>query len=289
VAPEQAVGRPLDARADVYAFGVVAYRMVSGRLPPARIEELQPPLREEVDTTENELGALVMRCLAEPAQRPADGAALSRALASIRASDSGDPAESNASTGSGMKNGALLLAIGGPIAASAADELRALLAPLLREHRGRVVHQDSGRVLASFRSPTDAVRCGIALQNAISHSHAASPADVLRARVAVHLGEAVPTDASSLGESTPVIASVAERAAAGEVLLTGPVRLSINRAGLTLEPVAAVPLARGGRLPVYRCVPAAAEPGSDGGPRTLAALWRGAREAVRRLKRLAWR
>ena len=135
-------------------------------------------------------------------------------------------------------------------------------------------------MLASFRSPTDAVRCGVALQEALSS---------LRARVAVHIGELSSVGASSIAEAMPELASVAERASPGEVLLTGPVRLSINRAGLMLEPVAAVPLARGGRLPVYRCVPVSAAPAPESGRRTLAALWRGARDTVRRLKRLAWR
>src|SRR5690606_26323028 len=33
VAPEQATGKALDARTDVYAFGVLAYRLLSGQFP----------------------------------------------------------------------------------------------------------------------------------------------------------------------------------------------------------------------------------------------------------------
>ena len=33
IAPEQARGQAVDGRADLYALGAVAYRMLSGRLP----------------------------------------------------------------------------------------------------------------------------------------------------------------------------------------------------------------------------------------------------------------
>jgi hypothetical protein len=89
VAPEQALARPLDARTDVYAFGVLAYRMLSGQLPfagpgsndflkqhvselPQRLDVVVPQLSDQPELVE-----LVMQCLEKaPEARPASVQAL---------------------------------------------------------------------------------------------------------------------------------------------------------------------------------------------------------------------
>jgi serine/threonine-protein kinase len=97
MAPEQARGREVDLRADVYAFGVILYEMLSGRNPFAgrsTIEVLgkhlnyhpeapsvKSPSRHMVPP---ELDALAMRCLAkDAAQRPQNFGAVSEVLQAV--------------------------------------------------------------------------------------------------------------------------------------------------------------------------------------------------------------
>jgi serine/threonine protein kinase len=91
MAPEQARGEPVDARADVFAFGVMVYAMISGKSPFAdrrgkpwewdneQLRSWTPrgPLREAARHVPRDLERLVMRCLSyAKAERPIDGAAL---------------------------------------------------------------------------------------------------------------------------------------------------------------------------------------------------------------------
>jgi serine/threonine-protein kinase len=90
MAPEQACGDAIDARTDVYAWGVVAYEMIAGhhpfptahtaqRLIAAQIAARPAPLR--TSGTPAWFCRLVMSCLAkEPGLRPDDGQALVHAV-----------------------------------------------------------------------------------------------------------------------------------------------------------------------------------------------------------------
>ena len=92
MAPEQSAARgPLDARADLYALGGVAYFLLTGRPPFEGEGALQlvlahacdpvtPPSRLRGDVP-GDLEAVVLRCLEkEPEQRFADVAAVAEAL-----------------------------------------------------------------------------------------------------------------------------------------------------------------------------------------------------------------
>ncbi|HTE50278.1 MAG TPA: serine/threonine-protein kinase [Kofleriaceae bacterium] len=109
MAPEQAAGRAVDARSDVYAFGVLAHRMLIGELPwsaPTRVQATDltgPPAGAPADAPPALLG-LIDECLAaSPTERPVDGAALldrlstPGALAAVSGSRAGSGAESLAS------------------------------------------------------------------------------------------------------------------------------------------------------------------------------------------------
>lgn len=92
MAPEQACGDTIDARTDVYSWGVVAYETIAGhhpfptahtaqRLIAAQIAERPVSLSTHATGTPAWLCTLVMSCLAkEPGLRPADGGILVHAL-----------------------------------------------------------------------------------------------------------------------------------------------------------------------------------------------------------------
>jgi eukaryotic-like serine/threonine-protein kinase len=92
MAPEQAAGDAVDHRADLYAWGVLAYELLAGRHPfadrtspqqflAAQLTETPRPLRVVAPSVPSALAALVTRCLAkDPAHRPASANELLAAL-----------------------------------------------------------------------------------------------------------------------------------------------------------------------------------------------------------------
>lgn len=93
MAPEQAAGKPVDARADVFALGILCYRMLSGKLPftgasavevLSRLMDAAPDPLPEQDVAGTPLGPVVegiRRALArDPAERPGDMGAFVKAL-----------------------------------------------------------------------------------------------------------------------------------------------------------------------------------------------------------------
>ena len=98
MAPEQAAGDDVDHRADLYAWGMIAYELLAGDHPFARkttqrqlvaaqVSETPAPLEEKQPGLPPRLVALVTACLAkDPSDRPADASAVLAALASATSS-----------------------------------------------------------------------------------------------------------------------------------------------------------------------------------------------------------
>ena len=94
MAPEQAEGKPITARADIFSLGVVAFECIAGELPfdgateyiyvHALVHDAPKSLAQLAPDTPKELIRLVERCLSkDPSSRPESAAAVARELRQI--------------------------------------------------------------------------------------------------------------------------------------------------------------------------------------------------------------
>jgi eukaryotic-like serine/threonine-protein kinase len=101
MSPEQAQGKPLDPRSDIYSFGVTCFHMLAGRPPFSgktaievalkHVNEEPPPLAELRPDLPPPLVALVHRMMAkDPGARPQSGREVLRELAQATAQPPGD-------------------------------------------------------------------------------------------------------------------------------------------------------------------------------------------------------
>lgn len=138
MSPEQIDGKPVDARTDLFSFGVVFYLLLSGQLPyddPSLITVFKriaagdhTPIRELEPTLDPRVASLIERCLSVDAQkRPASAQEAREILAAVaRARRLGDPAEEIAAYRNGDEESRRRRSYG--VVESLVDEARVLLA-----------------------------------------------------------------------------------------------------------------------------------------------------------------
>ncbi len=118
------------------------------------------------------------------------------------------------------------------------DEFERTVRPLIRHFSGRLLKMIGDACLATFHSPTDAVRCGMAMQDALAARNQDKPAEQqIHIRVAINAGEVRLSGKDVFGEAVNVASRVEGIAPAGEIYLTEAVYLAMNKAEVASESV----------------------------------------------------
>ena len=135
-------------------------------------------------------------------------------------------------------------------------EYERVVLPLLKDAGGKVRQQRGDVLLTTFKSPTEAVLCGMAVQDALWRRDQGQPElERIPLWVALHSGEVLAEKETLVGEPVKVAEAVGQVAQAGEVVFTEAVRLSMNKAEAPAEERGALEVpGHTEPLRLYRCV-----------------------------------
>ncbi len=114
-----------------------------------------------------------------------------------------------------------------------------LIAPKVKEHRGRIVRTTGDGLLVLFISAVDALRCAVEIQRAMAERNARIPAsERIEFRMGVNVGDIV-EGASIHGDGINVAARLEELADAGGICVSSrvqeDVQASLSRLGIAFE------------------------------------------------------
>jgi adenylate cyclase len=105
------------------------------------------------------------------------------------------------------------------------------LFPLIKHYKGRLIKTIGDALMLTFRSPTDAMLCAMALQDAMhAHNLSAQDDEKIHIRVAANLGEVRVTKNDIFGEPVNVASRIEGVAPADEIYLSEAVYMAMNKA-----------------------------------------------------------
>jgi len=106
-----------------------------------------------------------------------------------------------------------------------------LVLPVIEKYRGKVIKTIGDAFLVTFESSTDAVLCGVNVQEALlAYNKDKAPDDRIDIRVAINAGEvSIDETGDIFGDAVNITARIEGIAEAGEVFFTESVYLSMNK------------------------------------------------------------
>lgn len=113
-----------------------------------------------------------------------------------------------------------------------------LMLPVVTQFGGRRIKSIGDALLITFRSPTDAVHCGMALHDKLAEFNATRPAvEQIHIRVAINVGEVRVEGKDIFGEPVNVAARVESVTPPDQIYFTEAVYLAMNKAEVPCESV----------------------------------------------------
>ena len=261
--PEQAVGRALEPRSDLYSLGAMLYELLTGR-PPFVGNDLMAIVSQHVNAVPEPpskyspgispaLDALVLKLLAKtPAERPLSAAVVRETLHTIAGSSRGAMDQLASTVMVERPNLKGHTAPDGTVSIMFSDiENSTLIMEKLGDLRAQEVFQIHNRVIreqvakqdgyevktmgdgfmVAFSSARRALLCAVEIQRQFSSYTKEHPEAPLRVRIGLNTGEAIRESGDFFGKTVVLAARIGAAARGGQILVSSTFKAMTESAG----------------------------------------------------------
>lgn len=110
------------------------------------------------------------------------------------------------------------------------DKFDEIVKPTFQKHNGKILKKMGDAFIVTFKSPTNALLCGIELQNSFEKFNTENQLPYpFRIRVALHTGEVLMKEGDIYGEAVNITARLENLAKPGEIMFSEALYLAMNK------------------------------------------------------------
>jgi class 3 adenylate cyclase len=129
-----------------------------------------------------------------------------------------------------------------------------LIYPVIRRHRGKVIKNIGDAIMASFKSPKNALKAAIGIQQILERQRTADESFQLKVRIGVHTGKALVENDDVFGDAVNVAARVESYGEGNEICLSNDTASKLGKLAFGLEEKGSfVPRGKSSEVTIYRC------------------------------------
>lgn len=134
------------------------------------------------------------------------------------------------------------------------DQHHRLVFPVIRRFRGKIVKTTGDGVMASFRTPANALKAAIGIQQSLARERHRNPGGYPHVRAAIHTGQTIVEDKELYGDVVNVAVRLADQGSGDDILVSGSTVAELQEKEFRLCKKGAFrPRGKTTSLTIYRC------------------------------------